>query len=50
MITASNREKAEEKAIVSGADTFLSKPINTGILIAYMESLLRRVKWDRHHQ
>lgn len=42
MITSKNDELTELMAINNGADDFVAKPFNPQILIAHMESVLRR--------
>lgn len=46
MITSDNSELTELMSIQSGADDFVPKPFNTRILLARIESILRRV-YDR---
>ena len=43
MITSKNDELTELMAINNGADDFVAKPFNPQILIAHMESVLKRV-------
>ena len=43
MITSDNSELTELMSIQSGADDFVPKPFNTRILLARIESVLRRV-------
>ena len=43
MITSKNDELTELMAINNGADDFVAKPFNPQILVAHMESVLRRV-------
>lgn len=43
MITSKNDELTELLAINNGADDFMAKPFNPQILVAHMESVLRRV-------
>lgn len=47
MITSKNDELTELMAINNGADDFVAKPFNPQILIAHMESVLKRVYKDR---
>lgn len=47
MITSKNDELTELMAIHNGADDFVAKPFNPQILIAHMESVLKRVYKDR---
>lgn len=48
MLTARGRPEDVLKGFESGADDYLPKPFNLAILIARVESLLRRKKWTRH--
>lgn len=48
MLTARARPEDVLKGFESGADDYLPKPFNLAILIARVESLLRRKKWTRH--
>lgn len=43
MITSKNDELTELMAINNGADDFVAKPFNPQILIAHMESVIKRV-------
>lgn len=43
MITSKNDELTELMSINNGADDFVAKPFNPQILVAHMESVLRRV-------
>jgi DNA-binding response OmpR family regulator len=45
MLTARGRPEDVLKGFESGADDYLPKPFNLGILMARIESLLRRKKW-----
>jgi two-component system, OmpR family, alkaline phosphatase synthesis response regulator PhoP len=45
MLTARGRPEDVLKGFESGADDYLPKPFNLAILIARLESLLRRKKW-----
>lgn len=47
MLTARGRPEDVLKGFESGADDYLPKPFNLSILIARIESLLRRKKWSR---
>lgn len=46
MITSKNNELTELVAIHEGADDFVAKPFNPQLLIAHMESVMRRVYRD----
>src|SRR5690348_6993803 len=46
MLTARGRPEDVLKGFESGADDYLPKPFNLAILIARIESLLRRKKWS----
>jgi DNA-binding response OmpR family regulator len=46
MLTARGRPEDVLKGFESGADDYLPKPFNLAILIARLESLLRRKKWS----
>src|SRR6266576_406112 len=46
MLTARGRPEDVLKGFESGADDYLAKPFNLAILIARIESLLRRKKWS----
>jgi DNA-binding response OmpR family regulator len=48
MLTARSRPEDVLKGFESGADDYLPKPFNLAILLARIESLLRRKKWMRH--
>src|ERR1700756_187855 len=47
MLTARGRAEDVLKGFESGADDYLPKPFNLAILLARIESLLRRKKWSR---
>src|SRR5437016_14622472 len=47
MLTARSRPEDVLKGFESGADDYLPKPFNLSILIARIESLLRRKNWSR---
>lgn len=47
MLTARGRAEDVLKGFESGADDYLPKPFNLAILIARIESLLRRKKWSQ---
>jgi two-component system, OmpR family, alkaline phosphatase synthesis response regulator PhoP len=47
MLTARSRSEDVLKGFESGADDYLPKPFNLAILIARLESLLRRKNWMR---
>lgn len=47
MLTARGRAEDVLKGFESGADDYLPKPFNLAILIARIESLLRRRKWSQ---
>ena len=47
MLTARSRPEDVLKGFESGADDYLPKPFNLAILLARIESLLRRKKWMR---
>jgi DNA-binding response OmpR family regulator len=47
MLTARGRPEDVLKGFESGADDYLPKPFNLAILMARIESLLRRKKWSR---
>src|SRR6267378_5280714 len=47
MLTARGRPEDVLKGFDSGADDYLPKPFNLNILIARIESLLRRKKWSQ---
>lgn len=47
MLTARGRAEDVLKGFESGADDYLPKPFNLAILIARIESLLRRKNWSR---
>lgn len=51
MLTARSRPEDVLKGFESGADDYLAKPFNLAILMARLESLLRRKNWmrDRSH-
>lgn len=46
MLTARNRPEDVLKGFASGADDYLSKPFDLGILLARIRSLLRRRAWS----
>jgi DNA-binding response OmpR family regulator len=48
MLTARARPEDVLKGFESGADDYLPKPFNLAILLARLESLLRRKNWLRH--
>ena len=50
MLTARSRSEDVLKGFESGADDYLPKPFNLAILIARLESLLRRKNWMRDHR
>jgi DNA-binding response OmpR family regulator len=47
MLTARSRSEDVLKGFESGADDYLAKPFNLAILLARLESLLRRKNWMR---
>ncbi len=47
MLTARGRSEDVLKGFESGADDYLAKPFNLAILLARLESLLRRKKWQQ---
>jgi DNA-binding response OmpR family regulator len=47
MLTARSRPEDVLKGFESGADDYLSKPFNLAIMLARVESLLRRKNWQR---
>jgi DNA-binding response OmpR family regulator len=47
MLTARGRPEDVLKGFESGADDYLPKPFNLAILLARLESLLRRKKWSQ---
>jgi DNA-binding response OmpR family regulator len=47
MLTARSRSEDVLKGFESGADDYLAKPFNLAILMARLESLLRRKNWMR---
>src|SRR5262249_33780839 len=47
MLTARGRPEDVLKGFESGADDYLPKPFNLAILIARVESLMRRKNWSR---
>src|SRR5262249_51945185 len=49
MLTARSRPEDVLKGFESGADDYLPKPFNLAILMARLESLLRRKNWMRDH-
>jgi DNA-binding response OmpR family regulator len=49
MLTARSRSEDVLKGFESGADDYLAKPFNLAILMARLESLLRRKNWIRDH-
>jgi DNA-binding response OmpR family regulator len=49
MLTARSRSEDVLKGFESGADDYLAKPFNLAILMARLESLLRRKNWMRDH-
>lgn len=49
MITSKNDELTELLAIHNGADDFVAKPFNPQILVAHMESVLRRVYKEKEN-
>jgi two-component system, OmpR family, alkaline phosphatase synthesis response regulator PhoP len=50
MLTARSRPEDVLKGFESGADDYLPKPFNLAILMARIESLLRRKKWSQDFQ
>src|ERR1700751_2870141 len=48
MLTARSRSEDVLKGFEAGADDYLAKPFNLAILIARVESLLRRKNWMRN--
>jgi len=48
MLTARSRSEDVLKGFESGADDYLAKPFNLAILLARLESLLRRKNWMRN--
>jgi DNA-binding response OmpR family regulator len=50
MLTARGRPEDVLKGFEAGADDYLPKPFNLAILIARVESLLRRKDWSRIHR
>jgi DNA-binding response OmpR family regulator len=48
MLTARGRPEDVLKGFESGADDYLAKPFNLAILIARIESMLRRKKWSQN--
>jgi DNA-binding response OmpR family regulator len=48
MLTARGRPEDVLKGFESGADDYLPKPFNLAILLARIESLLRRKKWSQY--
>ena len=48
MLTARGRAEDVLKGFESGADDYLPKPFNLAILLARIESLLRRKEWSRN--
>jgi two-component system, OmpR family, alkaline phosphatase synthesis response regulator PhoP len=48
MLTARGRSEDVLKGFESGADDYLAKPFNLAILLARLESLLRRKNWMRN--
>ncbi len=49
MITSKNDELTELMSINNGADDFVAKPFNPQILVAHMESVLRRAYKEMNH-
>lgn len=49
MITSKNDELTELMSINNGADDFVAKPFNPQILVAHMESVLRRAYKETNH-
>jgi two-component system, OmpR family, alkaline phosphatase synthesis response regulator PhoP len=49
MLTARSRSEDVLKGFEAGADDYLPKPFNLAILMARLESLLRRKNWMRDH-
>jgi DNA-binding response OmpR family regulator len=47
MLTARGRSEDVLKGFESGADDYLAKPFNLAILLARLESLLRRKNWQQ---
>src|SRR5580692_5108052 len=48
MLTARGRSEDVLKGFESGADDYLAKPFNLAILLARLESLLRRKSWHQN--
>ena len=48
MLTARGRPEDVLKGFESGADDYLAKPFNLAILLARLESLLRRKNWQQN--
>ena len=49
MLTARSRPEDVLKGFESGTDDYLPKPFELSILLARINSLLRRTKWMQHH-
>jgi DNA-binding NarL/FixJ family response regulator len=46
MLTSADTEQSRMAGLRRGADIYLTKPITPGVLLAQLEALLRRTKWD----
>src|SRR5215510_14238163 len=47
MLTARGRQEDVLKGFEAGADDYLAKPFNLGILLARLDSMLRRKRWSQ---